>query len=76
MKDLEYYMKIPYRMEIVPDVGNGGYVASYPDLPGCVTVGETKQDVLRNAEDAKREWITAALEDGVEIAEPTKRFEI
>ena len=45
-------------------------VADYPDLPGCLTIGETIEDVIRNAEDAKREWISAAIEDGIDIAEP------
>lgn len=28
---------LPYRMELVEDPDEGGYVASYPDLPGCIT---------------------------------------
>lgn len=70
MKTVDYYMNLPYRFEILPDPDEGGYVIRYPDLPGCLTVGETINSALTNAEDAKRAWITAALEDGVEIAEP------
>ena len=32
VKTLEYYMCLPYRLEIVPDEAEGGYVASYPEL--------------------------------------------
>ena len=39
MKSLEYYMNLPYKLEIVPDLDEGGYVARYPELPGCITVG-------------------------------------
>ena len=70
MKTIEYYMKLPYRLEIVSDPDEGGYAARYPDLPGCLTVGETMMSALENAEDAKRVWLEAALEDGIEIAEP------
>ena len=70
MKTIEYYMKLPYKLEIFPDSDEGGYVASYPDLPGCLTMGETIEDAIRNAEDAKREWISAAIEDGIDISEP------
>ena len=70
MKTIEYYMKLPYKLEIFPDLDEGGYVASYPDLPGCLTMGETIEDAIRNAEDAKREWIGAAIEDKIDIAEP------
>ena len=41
MKTLNDYMKMPYRMEIVEDKEEGGYVVSYPDLSGCITCGET-----------------------------------
>ena len=70
MKTIEYYMTLPYRLEILPDPDEGGYVVRYPDLPGCLTVGETMNDALANAEDARRAWITSALEDGIRIAEP------
>ena len=63
VKTLEYYMGLPYRLEIVPDEAEGGYVASYPELRGCL-----------NAGDAKREWLAAALEDGYEIPEPQDEY--
>lgn len=70
MKMLNDYMKMPYRMEIVEDKEEGGYVVSYPDLPGCVTCGETIEAAIANAADAKKAWIGAALEEGIEIREP------
>ena len=57
-------------MEIVEDRDEGGFVVSYPDLPGCITCGETAESAVANALDAKKAWIEAALEDGVEIHEP------
>lgn len=70
MKTVNDYMALPYRMEIVEDAAEGGFVASYPDLPGCITCGETLESVVANALDAKRAWLEAALEDGIEINEP------
>ena len=70
MKTLSDYMKMAYRMEIVEDKEEGGYVVSYPDLPGCITCGETIEDAVVNAVDAKKAWIEAALEEGIEIHEP------
>ena len=40
MKTLNDYMAMSYRMEIVEDKDEGGFVVSYPDLPGCITCGE------------------------------------
>lgn len=70
MKTLDEYLSLPYRMEIVEDKTEGGYVASYPDLPGCITCGETIEDVVKNLVEAKKEWLAAAIEDNMEIYEP------
>ena len=70
MKTLNDYIKMPYRMEIVEDLDEGGFVVSYPDLPGCVTCGETVESAVANALDAKKAWIEAALEEGIPIYEP------
>ena len=70
MRTFEEYMKLPYKLEIIPDTEESGFVASYPELPGCITCGKTVADVVANAEDAKRAWLAAAIEDGIEIAEP------
>ena len=70
MKTLNDYLAISYRMEIVEDKDEGGFVVSYPDLPGCITCGETVESAVANAVDAKRTWLEAALENGVEIYEP------
>ena len=70
MKTLNDYMAMPYRMEVVEDKDEGGFAASYPDLPGCITCGETAEKAGINSLDAKREWLEAALEAGVEINEP------
>lgn len=70
MKTLNEYMHLPYRMEIVEDQEEGGFVVSYPELPGCITVGETIQSAVANALDAKRAWLEAAIEEGLPIREP------
>lgn len=70
VKKLNDYMAMPYRMEIVEDKDEGGFVVSYPDLPGCITCGETIEIAVANALDAKKSWIEAALEQGIQIHEP------
>lgn len=70
MKTLDEYLSLPYRMELTPDPDEGGYAVSFPDLPGCLSVGETIDEAVANAEDAKREWLAAAIEDGYTINEP------
>lgn len=70
MKTLSEYMEMSYRMEIVEDKEEGGYVVSYPELPGCITCGETVEAAVANAVDARNAWLEAALEEGIEIREP------
>lgn len=70
MKTLEDYMAMPYRMEIVEDKDEGGFAVSYPDLPGCITCGETVESAVSNARDAKKAWLEAAIEEGISIYEP------
>lgn len=67
---LNEYMELPYRMELVPDREEGGYAVMFPELPGCITCGETLESAVSNAKDAKKEWFMAALEEGQEIPKP------
>ena len=64
------YFAMNYRMEIVEDKDEGGFVVSFPELPGCITCGETVESAVANALDAKKAWLEAAMEDGIEIHEP------
>ena len=70
MKTLNDYFAMNYRMEIIEDKDEGGFVVSFPELPGCITCGETVESAISNALDTKKAWLEAALEEGVEIHEP------
>lgn len=70
MKTIDDYMKKTYRMEIVEDKDEGGFIVTYPDLPGCISCGETIESAVANAIDAKEVWLEAAIEEGIEINEP------
>lgn len=64
LKTIDEYMNKDYELKIVEDPDEGGFVAFYPELPGCITCGETLEEVAQNALDAKRAWLETALEDG------------
>ncbi|MBC7105013.1 MAG: type II toxin-antitoxin system HicB family antitoxin [Firmicutes bacterium] len=68
-KDMDYYLRLPYRVVFYPSP-EGGYAVEIPDLPGCISQGETVQEALEMIEDAKRCWIADALERGEEVPEP------
>ena len=48
----------------------GGFVATVPELPGCMSDGETRDEALRNVEDAMATWLYCAENMGQEIPEP------
>lgn len=70
MQKLEKYLEAKYKIELTPDFEDGGYIASIPELNGCISFGDTIEETLKNIEEAKKEWIIAALEEGIEIPEP------
>ena len=40
----------------------GGFLVTFPDLPGCVSDGETLEEAVANAADAENEWLLASQE--------------
>lgn len=70
MKKIEDYLKLPYKIELIPDIEEGGYAVSCPELPGCISCGDTLEEAMGNIEDAKIAWIVVALEEGHVIPEP------
>jgi predicted RNase H-like HicB family nuclease len=49
----------------------GGFLATVPDLPGCMSDGETPQEALFNVQDAIESWIEAAQDMGQDIPQPS-----
>ena len=56
---------------LYPDVEDGGWVVEVPSLPGCVSVGDTKEEALRNVRDAIEAWTEAAAASGTAVPEDT-----
>lgn len=57
-------MKLVYPAVFRPCEGKEGYTVTVPDLPGCVTEGDTLADAILMAEDAASGWVLDELEDG------------
>lgn len=51
----------------------GGFMATVPDLPGCMSDGATPQEAVTNVQDAILTWIEAALDLGHAVPAPTRR---
>ena len=70
--ELTELMRRQYKVVLrpLPDLDGGGWLVEIPELPGCISDGNTKDEALRNVEDAKLEWFDYALKKGVSIPQP------
>ena len=66
-------MKLEYavRIERLVDRDGSGYVSTAPDLPGCMSDGETPEEALKNIQEAIVSWIEAAQEWKMDIPHPS-----
>jgi len=51
----------------------GGFMITFPDLPGCMSDGETEEEALENGRDAFISWVSARIDQGKDIPEPKAR---
>lgn len=64
--DFEY----PFELRPLAQDEGGGWLITFPDLPGCMSDGETTEEAIINGRDALAAWIAAAREAGREIPQP------
>lgn len=60
----------PFEMRPLSAEEGGGWLITFPDLPGCMSDGETPQEALTNGRDAVVTWIDAVREAGREVPAP------
>lgn len=63
------------RYIVIIEKGESNYGAYVPDLPGCVAVAKTKEEVLKLIEEAIELHIEALREDGNPVPQPASSTE-
>lgn len=76
MKNLAYYLNLPYKIEItkIPSESGGGYCAIMPEFKDKALFwgdGKTREEALKELEVAFEFTIETMLENGDYIPEPT-----
>ena len=66
MKPEDYEVVISHLRE----EDGGGYLATVPELPGCMSDGETQEEALHGVRDAIVAWQATARELGRDIPQP------
>ncbi|MFI0845011.1 type II toxin-antitoxin system HicB family antitoxin [Mesorhizobium sp. IMUNJ 23232] len=66
---------LEYPVIIAPlaEEDGGGFSAGVPDLPGCMSDGDTPEEAITNVQDAITVWLEAARDMGREIPAPSRR---
>ena len=62
-----------YEIVVYWSDADDSYVAEVPELPGCMSDGDSYAEAVANAEDAMRAWIETANELGREVPTPKGR---
>ena len=60
---------------VVVEKGPSSFGAYLPDLPGCIAVGETREEVSRLIHEAIEFHVEGLLEDGQPVPPPASQAE-
>lgn len=60
----------PFEIRPLSDDDGGGFLITFPDLPGCMSDGSTPDEAIENGKDAFNCWMVAQMEWGREIPAP------
>ncbi len=63
------------RYVVIVEQGENGFGAYVPDLPGCVSVGDTRDEVLRLIQEAIELHLRNMREEGLMPPEPSSSSE-
>ena len=50
---------------------DGFWIAECPSLPGCISQGKTREEILKNIKEAIELYIEVMIEDGEPVPEDT-----
>ena len=66
-------MKIYYPAKITRQSKEKYWLVEFPDLPGCLTQGDSLEEAKHNAREALTGYLASIFERNLKIPEPTKR---
>lgn len=69
-------MKYIYTATFVPNEAGTKYYCRVPDLPGCITTGETLDNAIEMIIDAASGWLVVAEDEGNDIPPATRQCDL
>ena len=67
---MESNVEYPFELRPLAKEEGGGWLITFPDLPGCMSDGETPEEAIVNGKDAVAAWVAAASAAGRAVPQP------
>jgi antitoxin HicB len=64
------FEEYPINIRPLTAAEGGGFLATWPDLPGCMADGDTPEEALTDARSAFECWMDAHIADGRPVPSP------
>lgn len=64
-------LKYPFTIRPLSKEEGGGFLIEFPDLPGCMSDGETVEEAIINGKDAMEGWIATCKKFGDPVPKPS-----
>ncbi len=71
--DLDGLAALPYALEILPEEQPDGsvlFMATHPELPGCMAHGVTVEEAVEDLAVARRLYLSALVDRGLDVPRP------
>ncbi len=69
LKDIEFYLNLPYEYIFIPEE-SGGYSVKVKEFPGCTAFGETVEEAFKNIKESMKIWLSEVIKQKLEIPYP------
>ena len=61
----------PFTIRPLSEADGGGFAIEYPDLPGCISDGETPEEALKHGSDAVKAYLLNCMKHGDAVPKPS-----
>ena len=61
----------PFTIRPLSAADGGGFAIEYPDLPGCISNGETPEEAFKQGSDAVKAYLMNCVKHGDAVPNPT-----